>query len=430
METDERTLREESEAKSQENPQTTSALFENGKPVRIDPDLDFIQTLSKHGGDLFKKCMQCGTCSATCAISPDPEPFPRKEMAWATWGMKDRLLKDPDVWLCYQCNDCSTKCPRGARPGDVLAAVRQESVVYHAFPRFLGRWVNQPQYIPFLLGIPAALLSLALYMKDPLEKAFGITKHAGERIVYSYSNMFPHWLLNSYFIFISILVLLAIIVGVARFWRALKSADSENGIFTPAKGLIPSVILALQNIITHRNFTMCTTAHSRYLSHMSVFFGFIALSVVTLWVITSGLNPLLQKDFVYPFSFWSPWKILANAGGIALVTGCFLMIWDRLKDQENAPSNSYFDWALITTLLVVAFTGFITEALHYVRLEPHRHIAYFVHLVFACALLMYLPYSKFAHMIYRTVAMVYAEYSGRNGGTPPVVAGGKQQGGG
>ena len=91
--------------------------------VVIEPDLEFIRDLSRQTGEPYKKCFQCGTCAATCPISPDMHPFPRKEMAWAAWGMKDRLVADPDVWLCHQCNDCSLRCPRGARPGDVLAAV-------------------------------------------------------------------------------------------------------------------------------------------------------------------------------------------------------------------------------------------------------------------------------------------------------------------
>jgi len=397
-----------------ESSRTEPALSDDGRPVRIEPDLDFIQQLGKASDNSFEKCFQCGTCSATCAIAPDTEPFPRKEMAWAAWGMKDRLLSDPDVWLCYQCNDCSTRCPRGARPGDVLAAVRRESVLHYAVPRFLGRWVGQPQCIPLLLGIPAALLTLALFLKSPIENALGLSTQIDEKIIYSYSSVFPHWLLNGFFMFFSVLVLLAVITGVVRFWQAMKDADARDGINTPVKGVLASIVSTLGNIIAHSNFTKCTEARSRFLSHMCIFFGFMALSAVTTWVITAGFNPLIQHDFVYPFGFWSPWKILANAGGIAVVAGCLLMIRDRLRDTEHAGAGTYFDWALIATLLLVAITGFFTEVLHYVRLEPHRHIAYFVHLVFVGALLFYLPYSKLAHMIYRTTAMVFAEYSGRN----------------
>ncbi len=389
------------------------------KVVLIEPDLNFIRALSKHGGDSLKKCFQCGTCSATCAISPDPEPFPRKEMAWAAWGMKDRLLKDPDVWLCHQCNDCSTRCPRGVRPGDVLAAVRQECVHQYAFPSFFSRWVNHPKYIPLILGIPAVLLGLALLVRDPIADTLGFSQYGSAKIVYSYSSIFPHWLLNSFFMFFGFLVFLAVIAGSIRFWRAMRTVGARDGIAMPTKSLVPSIGAALKDIVAHKKFILCTTAHSRFLSHLSVFFGFISLSMVTIWVITAGYNFLIQREFIYPFSFWNPWKILANLGGAALVTGCLLMIRHRLEDNKQVGVGTFFDWALIATLLIVTITGFITELLHYARLEPHRHIAYFIHLVFVFTLLVYLPYSKFAHLVYRTTAMVYAEYTGRNESVTP-----------
>jgi quinone-modifying oxidoreductase subunit QmoC len=174
-------------------------------------------------------------------------------------------------------------------------------------------------------------------------------------------------------------------------------------------------------VFRHDHFATCTSARSRVVSHLGVFFGFGALTAVTLWVITSGINPLVRGEFVYPFSFFSPWKVLANLGGLALLGGCFLMIRDRLREGEYRGVNTYFNWTLLATLFIVVVTGFAAETLHYLRLEPHRHVVYFVHLVFVFALLVTMPYSKFAHLIYRTTALVFAERIGRRAERPTTV---------
>jgi quinone-modifying oxidoreductase subunit QmoC len=406
---------------TQTNPGTEPAQRETPPSVWTEPDISFIRTIRESGQDSFKKCFQCGTCSATCDISPQRAPFPRKEMLWASWGQKNRLLHDPDIWLCHQCHDCSTKCPRGARPGDLLAAVRQETIIHYAEPGFLGRWVNQPQAIPLLLGFPALLLGLLLLLKNPLEKFFGLAGPAGEKIVFANSNLLPHWLLNSFFLLFTVMAVVVLVRGVRRFWRGLIEFHGPAGAKPPAAVLLRCLLAVLKKSLTHDEFSRCTSAYPRFLSHFCLVFGFIALGLVSFWVVTARYNPLIPGDFVYPLNVFNPLKIMANLGGLALLYGCLRLIRERLLTTKQ-PADSvsmYADWALLVTLLAVGATGFISEILHYARIVPLRHIVYFSHLVFVFALLIYLPYSKFAHFIYRTTAMTYAEFAGRSRETLP-----------
>ena len=389
-------------------------------PACILPDREFRSRLMASGGEDLKKCFQCATCSVVCELSDPSRPFPRKEMIWAQWGLKDRLIADPDIWLCHQCNDCSLRCPRSARPGDVMAAIRREAILHYSAPRWLANCVNQPRFLPLLLLVPCLLLGLAAWVRGPLEKYFGAS-YTPNHIVISYWNQLPQWLLIALFAPFVVLDVMVLALGAMRFWRDLKAGDREAGRTGQRQSLAVSIRSASRNIILHEDFDRCTAERPRMDSHRLVFFGFVGLLVVDLWVLTARFNPLLRDAFVYPFNFWNPWKMLANLAGGAILIGCALMVRDRRPRTGRTGAlfagtwlaGTSFDWMFLGLAVAAVLTGFGCEMLHYARVDPLRYATYVIHLATVFALLVLLPYSKFAHMIYRATAMVYAAHTGR-----------------
>jgi len=399
-------------------------------PYSVKPDTEFLGSILDEGGEDLKKCFQCATCSVACELSNGREAFPRKEMIWAQWGLKDRLVADPAVWLCHQCNDCSTRCPRGARPGDVLAAVRRQCVEHYAAPRFLSSAVSRVKSLPLLLVIPAVLLLLALAAREPLLDSplggvLSLLHHEG-----FYADLYPHWMLIGFYSFFTGLAFLGALAGVLRFWRAMKASDEAAGRSAPTVGVVPSFIRTLGPIFGHGKFNKCERHGSRRMAHLGAFYGFVALFLVSVWAVVAlyMINPLFDAHLHYPFAFWNPWKLLANVGAVILIAGCVKAILDRRRSPDESGKSTSFDWVFVWLLLSVGVTGLLTEVLRYavdpgVYGEAHAvwtggqyvaYAAYFVHLVVVFGLLVYLPYSKFAHVLYRTVAMAYAEHSGRS----------------
>ena len=373
----------------------------------IEPDLDFVKEVGCLGGDTLKKCFQCATCSVVCNLTPEKKPFPRKEMIWASWGLKERLLSDPDVWLCYQCNDCSAYCPRGAKPGDVLAAVRSYSFMHYATPQFLGKALGRARYLPLLFAFPVILLLFLM----------GITGHLeipeGEIV---FAKFIPHTILDPLFIAVSILVVISLVVGISRFWNGFKIGVHPLGSQSISWGdlvklhLIPTVV----EILKHSRFKKCERNVFRYLAHLLIFYGFVALAAVT-GMIFLGTYTYLGDilDTKLPLLMHHPVKILANLGALSLFIGCTIVISNRLRETEDKSRNTYFDWAFVIILYLVAISGILTEVVRLSDIAVLAYWLYFLHLVLVFYLLAYLPFSKFAHLIYRTVALVYASYSGR-----------------
>ena len=56
----------------------------------------------------------------------------------------------------------------------------------------------------------------------------------------------------------------------------------------------------------------------------------------------------------------------------------------------------------------------LTELTRIAGWAPVTFTLYFLHLICIFFLIAYLPFTKLAHLVYRTTAMVYSEYAGRS----------------
>ena len=380
------------------------------QPYRFEPDLDFVRDVMRSGGGSVKKCFQCATCSVVCPLAPDDSPFPRKQMIQSQWGLKDRLVQDPDIWLCHNCNDCSTHCPRDAKPGDVLNALRQKSIEHYSVPAALARRVRDPKSLWLLLGIPAAFFLLVILFTN----TFGETSivKGGHEIqlegqIISW-KMLPILAVDVIFILTAVFAVGVFTIGVARFWKDLDAQRKRQ------MGVIPASIDVIREILLHRNFKECGTNQSRYLGHLGIFYGFVALFIVT-GCIVLGLyvvGPLTGWNAMTPWPLWNPVKLLGILGGGVLLVGCFLVIRERLRDDRDS-TNSYYDWLLLGLVLGVGATGMLLPVTRGIGIGFLFYLFYFMHLVLVWALFAYSPYTKLAHLVYRTVALIHAKATGR-----------------
>lgn len=370
----------------------------------VEPDVSFIEDVIDLGGKDVKKCFQCATCSVACAISPDNKPFPRKEMIAASWGLKDKLTGNADIWLCHNCGDCSEKCPRGAKPGDVLAAIRSYAIADYAVPKAIGRAVSNPKMLPVLLLIPVVIfLAIGLIT--------GLLDFTPQGETLAHGNFFSTWLVDIIFIPLAIWVVVVFALGLKRFVTDIHNNAVEEG-KTAKKDLafsefIPAAFRALPTILKHSRFNECEENNDRSLGHLFVFYAFITLFIVT----NIFFVALYILQIHGPYSQMNPVKWLGNIGAGALIVGGFLMLKSRLAKKDQA--NRYVDWHLVGLVLALGISGLLAEITRLVGWAGVTYSIYFIHLIFVFNLFAFLPFSKLAHMVYRTVALVYTEYADR-----------------
>jgi quinone-modifying oxidoreductase subunit QmoC len=350
----------------------------------ISTSSDFREAFFDHGGENAAHCYQCATCSSVCELAPANAPFPRRQILWAQWGMEDRLMGDAGAWLCHQCNDCSVRCPREVNPGDVMASIRAMVVEKMATPAFLGKLVGSAKKTWPLLVLAPLIYWLVL---------LGATGVHIPAVDFSATGF----------------AALMLFASGARYWKLLGANQERKG------SLVGALIPAFLDIALHKKFSSCERGvPKRRWGHFLVMWGFIGAAITSGFAVVylyretvffSWLN--LGYSYPVPITHWVKW--LGNISAVALVLGGLLLWINRRKtDDKLVGVTTAFDRFFLWVVLTVIATGVFTELFRFIAVPPILACAvYVIHLAIVLTLFLTLPYSKFAHILYRTLAMAH-----------------------
>jgi len=173
-----------------------------------------------------------------------------------------------------------------------------------------------------------------------------------------------------------------------------------------------TIVTAILDALLHRRFRECDSAediserpiepmHRRaWFIHATVMGGFLAMLLAT-------TLDFLLKPIGSPAPPWYPMRLLGAAGGIVCLYGLAIALNRRLRAAEVPWRKSAFsDWFFPVLLAATVLTGLFTEVAVYLPMNTVSHAVFFVHVVLAMDMVALLPLTKFAHALYRTLALV------------------------
>jgi hypothetical protein len=143
----------------------------------------------------------------------------------------------------------------------------------------------------------------------------------------------------------------------------------------------------------------------KWFIHASTMWGFLGLLAATVLDYATDLLGIKPTGTLVPI--WSPIRLLGTLAGLLLVYGTTVSIVKRLSKTDQATEHSTAaDWSFLIMMWLSGVSGFALETALYLPTPPvWGYWMLLAHVTVAMEMMLLLPFTKFAHAIYRTVAL-------------------------
>ena len=339
-------------------------------------------------------CNACRYCEGFCAVFP---------------AMTRRLeFGQADIHylanLCHNCGACLSACQYAAphefavNVPKAMAKVRLETYAEYAWPQALGKLYQRN-------GLTLALASgggLALFLCLTLIIIGNLFMPMPGGDFY---GIFPHNTLALMFSTVFGFAVLALGIGVRRFWRNVSPAQSPLPLKASA-ALEAGANVAQLKYLDGGHEEGCNNADDKFTLwrrrfHHFTFYGFMLCFAATG---TATLYHFLL-DWSAPYPVFSLPVMLGILGGIGLIVGPAGLLWMNLRrnPEQGDEQQKPMDRGFIALLLLVSASGLGLLAF---RESSALGLLLAVHLGLVMAFFLTMPYSKFAHGIFRSAALL------------------------
>ncbi len=366
--------------------------------VKVDPN--FMKDLKAFGLSDANKCMHCGNCTAICPLSEKDTTFPRKFIKYAQMGMKDKILKSPEPWLCYYCGDCSDNCPRGADPGEFMMIMRRYLTSKYDWTGFAKKFYTSEIFEIIAVAVVAVLIGLLM-----------VFFHAeNPNMEHAYLNSV--WPAPAMEIGDIIMGSILSILLLSNTYRCAKFIMGDLLFKVPLGVYIRNAWELVVHFLTQKRFGKCTD-RMQWFVHLMIMTGYATIFLLVVVFLAGGIHliglswePLqFQRDVIYPI--WHPWRLLGYYATFAIMYGTTYAIIGRLKKSKAPYQNSHgTDWMFLILLQLTTMTGIFVHFGRLLDLAMFTYVLYVIHMMVAIPMLVLeVPFAKWAHLAFRPVTL-------------------------
>jgi ferredoxin len=357
--------------------------------IRVNPKL--IDELEVYGAEDVQNCYHCGNCSAVCPFSKEPYIFPRRPMRLLQMGLEDKLKGDLQPWLCYYCGECSEECPRGAEPGETMMSLRRWLTAKYDFSG-ISRAFYRSGKTEFLAVIGAALLTGLGFVLWAVLSGGDINSYSGPNAFLPAESIHIFdWVLAG--------VLLALLLtNCARMWWFTMGRDKD---LHASFWLYLKKVYALPlHFLTQKRYAKCERKRP-WAIHLALMLSYVMMLVLIMFFLGAMWSGPEIDWRVHVFGY------IATVG---LLGTTIFALQGRIRKSEPLYAHSHeTDWIFLILLIIVAFTGILQHIMHRAGLDAAANIVYIIHLMGVVPMLaLEVPFSKWAHLAYRPLAMYFS----------------------